>query len=115
MGLTEGKATVNSGGDCGLLFPIANLGLYLLGCWYTLKPVMMVNESLLRQIEQGKREWEATLDAISDLICLLDENGRILRANRTIEKWQALSVKQVAGYTLVLIRSDSSWVNKADI
>ena len=60
----------------------------------------MVNEELLRQIEQGKREWEATLDAITDLICLLDENGRILRANRTIEKWQIISVKQIAGHFL---------------
>ena len=59
-----------------------------------------MNEKLLRQIEQGKREWDATLDAIADLICLLDENGRILRANHTIEKWQATPVKQITGHFL---------------
>ncbi len=38
-------------------------------------------------ISRGKREWEATFDALSDLILLTDSTGKIIRCNRsTIEK-----------------------------
>ncbi len=38
-------------------------------------------------IVRAKREWEATFDAISDLIILTDANGKVIRCNRaTIEK-----------------------------
>jgi PAS domain S-box-containing protein len=33
-------------------------------------------------ISRGKQEWEATFDAVKDLIILTDENGKILRCNR---------------------------------
>lgn len=34
-------------------------------------------------IERGKREWEATFDAVLDMIILTDESGKIVRCNRT--------------------------------
>lgn len=34
-------------------------------------------------IEKGKQEWEKTVDAIEDIITILDRNLRIIRANRT--------------------------------
>jgi len=37
--------------------------------------------------EVAKQEWEATADAIAQLVCLLDREGRILRTNRTLEAW----------------------------
>ncbi len=40
-------------------------------------------------ISRAKKEWEATFDAIIDLIILTDINGRIIRCNRaTIQKFQ---------------------------
>ncbi len=53
-------------------------------------------ESLI-QIEQAKQEWEATADSLSHVVCLLDRQGRIMRANRTIEYWNLGRVEQVKG------------------
>ncbi|MFQ5577415.1 MAG: PAS domain S-box protein, partial [Anaerolineae bacterium] len=41
----------------------------------------------LTQIEQAKLEWEATVDSLSQLVCLLDSEGRVIRANRATETW----------------------------
>lgn len=38
-------------------------------------------------IEQAKQEWEATVDALPHVICLLDEQGRVIRVNRSVELW----------------------------
>lgn len=50
-----------------------------------------------KQIERAKREWEVTVDALPQLICLLDHQQHILRANRTVERWQLGSVVEVKG------------------
>ncbi len=58
---------------------------------YTLKEISQ-REILERHqaesiITRAKKEWEATFDAISDLILLADSNGKIIRCNRaTINK-----------------------------
>lgn len=51
-------------------------------------------------IEQAKKEWETTADSLPHLICLLDQEQRVLRANRTIEVWGVTSVSQVKGKTI---------------
>jgi adenylate cyclase len=38
-------------------------------------------------LERAKQEWEATTDSISQLICLINHEGRVIRANATIELW----------------------------
>ena len=55
-----------------------------------------VQQNLL-EIEQAKQEWEATLDSFSELICLLDEQGRVVRANLTVERWDLAKVTEVKG------------------
>ncbi len=52
------------------------------------------------RIERAKQEWEATVDSLSELICLLDDEGRIVRANRTLEHWGLGQVTEIKG-TLV--------------
>lgn len=52
---------------------------------------------LLKNIEQAKQEWETAIDALPQLICLLDEEQRIIRANRIVEIWGLADVKTVAG------------------
>jgi len=47
------------------------------------------------QIAQAKQEWEATADSLTQVVCLLDREGRILRANRAIEQWQIGRVQDV--------------------
>ena len=51
----------------------------------------------LNLIEHAKQEWEATADSLSELVCLLDQQGRILRANRTVERWNLGQVVDIRG------------------
>ncbi|GAC1496561.1 MAG: hypothetical protein NVS1B6_01770 [Steroidobacteraceae bacterium] len=48
-------------------------------------------------IEKAKQEWECTADALTAVVCLLNADGLILRANRVIEQWRLGSVSDVIG------------------
>ena len=54
----------------------------------------------LAQIEQAKQEWEATADSLPQLVCLLDSNKKIIRANRAVEHWRLSQVVEVPGKEL---------------
>ncbi|MFZ0547226.1 MAG: ATP-binding protein [Candidatus Promineifilaceae bacterium] len=64
------------------------------------RPTSNKLSNLLEQIEQAKLEWEATVDSLAQLVCLLDRNGFILRANRTVERWELKPVTKVAGLSI---------------
>lgn len=49
------------------------------------------------RIEQAKQEWETTVDALPQLVCLLDVERRVIRANWTVERWELSPVWQVRG------------------
>lgn len=49
------------------------------------------NESR-RILERAKQEWESTADSLPQIVCLLDDDGLILRINRTVERWALGSV-----------------------
>lgn len=51
----------------------------------------------LALIELAKQEWEATADTLPQFVCLLDQRGRIIRANRTVEQWNLGRVREVRG------------------
>ena len=51
-------------------------------------------------IARAKREWECTADALPDLVCLLDRSGRVVRANRVVERWLLGTVADVIGRTM---------------
>lgn len=57
-------------------------------------------QSIFAQVEQAKQEWEATLDALPQLICLIDGQGKLLRANRTVERWQLGRVTEIKDMAL---------------
>jgi PAS domain S-box-containing protein len=57
-------------------------------------------QRLFEKVERAKQEWEATADALPELVCLLDREGAILRANQVIEVWQVGKVTEVHGLTL---------------
>ncbi|MFB3886025.1 MAG: histidine kinase N-terminal 7TM domain-containing protein [Thermodesulfobacteriota bacterium] len=78
--------------------------------------LLLVNEQLKKEIEErawaeeelkeslkligtAKREWESTTDSLAQLICLFDNWGYILRANRMVEKWNLGDVKNIKGKT----------------
>jgi signal transduction histidine kinase len=48
-------------------------------------------------IEKAKLEWESTVDALSAVVCLLDADGAVLRANRAVESWRLGTVAGVLG------------------
>jgi signal transduction histidine kinase len=48
-------------------------------------------------IEKAKQEWECTADALTAIVCLLNSDGLILRANRVVEHWGLGSVSGVIG------------------
>jgi len=51
-------------------------------------------------IARAKFEWETTVDALPDLICLLDSAGRVVRVNRVVERWNLGSITGVLGRDL---------------
>ncbi len=61
------------------------------------KQAELALEKSLQQIERAKREWEITADSLSHLICLLDSQGYVMRANRIVEEWVPLQIVEVKG------------------
>ncbi len=62
-----------------------------------------INESpdtLFNQVEQAKQQWEAAVDALPELICVVDDAGKVIRANRAVEDWTGIAVTQVVGIHL---------------
>jgi len=54
-------------------------------------------EEVFSKVQQAKREWESTVDSLSDLILLIDNCGQVVRANRTVEFWNLGHVTEVSG------------------
>lgn len=54
-----------------------------------------VNDFIVR----AKREWEGTVDALDDIVCLVNAGGRIVRANRATEHWGLGPVRDAIGRT----------------
>jgi len=64
-------------------------------------PDMLSDTQRVRvSIARAKNEWEATVDALPDLICLLDSAGRVMRVNRVVERWNLGSITGVLGRDL---------------
>jgi PAS domain S-box-containing protein len=61
------------------------------------RPTAEALEEVLSKVQQAKREWESTVDSLSDLVLLIDNSGQIIRANRTVESWNLGDVKEVSG------------------
>ena len=60
------------------------------------EPIDLVFE----KVERAKQEWETTVDSLPELVCVIDDRGCIVRANRTVEAWQLGSVKTVPGLSV---------------
>ncbi len=51
-------------------------------------------------IARAKQEWECTVDALPQVVCVLDGHCNIVRANRAIETWALGRVREVQGRNL---------------
>ena len=54
-------------------------------------------EESLKLIGRAKREWESLVDSLPQFICLVDDQGYILRTNRTVERWNLEQLADVRG------------------
>ncbi|MEJ2209318.1 MAG: PAS domain S-box protein [Anaerolineae bacterium] len=66
------------------------------------------NAELFRIVEQGKRDWEATFDAMPDPVILVDGQHRIVRANRAFAELAERPLTEIIGtpYAMAIDRSD---------
>jgi PAS domain S-box-containing protein len=54
-------------------------------------------KNLFHQMEGIRREWEETMDCISDMFILADQWGRIRRFNRAVEDFSARAHRDIVG------------------
>ncbi len=55
----------------------------------------------VRSLERTTQQWESAADSMPQFICLLDREGRVIRANRTVERWKlGIQIKHVGGLYL---------------
>ncbi|MDP3025112.1 MAG: GAF domain-containing protein [candidate division Zixibacteria bacterium] len=59
--------------------------------------IAIINAQLFHQVLRGKQEWEQTFDSITDLICLIDPEYRIIRVNRTLAQKLGMEPEQTIG------------------
>jgi two-component system, sensor histidine kinase and response regulator len=66
-------------------------------------------------ISRGKREWEATFDAVEDIIILVDLQGKIIRCNRATIKQLGLTFNEIIGKTITSILWGSDEQETVDV
>jgi PAS domain S-box-containing protein len=55
----------------------------------------------MQSLERAKRQWESAVDSMPQFICLLDRESRVIRANRTVERWKlGIDIEDVCGLSL---------------
>jgi two-component system NtrC family sensor kinase len=62
--------------------------------------VVLTNAQLFEQIRSGKEQWEATFDALTEGITLVDAGGGIRRANRAVAAMTGATIQAVIGRNL---------------
>jgi signal transduction histidine kinase len=55
------------------------------------------SEDVQQAIARAKQDWESTADNLPHVVCLVDEQGRVVRVNRAIESWGLGRVNEVTG------------------
>lgn len=54
----------------------------------------------VRALEKAKQQWQSAADSMPQLICLMNEEGRLLHINRTLEWWGLGNVTEARGREL---------------
>ncbi|MBI5352591.1 MAG: PAS domain S-box protein [Chloroflexi bacterium] len=66
----------------------------------TLFGMVGLQRSLNLSISRSKKEWETTFDALSDLILVTDESGKIIRCNHAVQDRLNVSFSKILGRQL---------------
>ena len=61
------------------------------------KSLIEENERLLEEAQQKAQDWQTTFDASKSVIWIINNEGRIIQANRTTEAFFNLSHKEIIG------------------
>jgi GAF domain-containing protein len=69
--------------------------------------VAIANARLFHAIREAKTEWETTFDAMSELICMQDLEGRIIRVNKALARRLGLEPRDVVNHKAVEIFKDA--------
>ena len=69
--------------------------------------VAIANARLFHAIREAKTEWETTFDAMSELICMQDLEGRIIRVNKALARRLGLEPRDVVNRQAVEIFKDA--------
>jgi signal transduction histidine kinase len=59
--------------------------------------IALENARLLQLLSSGKRQWELTVDAINQAICIVDDQGVVRRANRVFADLVQVPVTAIPG------------------
>jgi signal transduction histidine kinase len=54
----------------------------------------------ISRVYNAKVEWEATADSVEAIVAVLDHRQRIVRANRAVERWVGVPVREAIGMDL---------------
>jgi len=71
-----------------------------------------LQRGLFRTLEQAKKEWEATFDAFSDPIFIVDTEGNVIRCNHAVVDRMNTSYMKVIGRKLTEIISEGQTEKK---
>ena len=103
------KAVPRSSGQLLVLVIVANseIAASADGLLMTLSELLMalcagheasvLHSNSLVEIARAKHEWERTVDALPELVCLVDKDGYIVRSNRMVERWGLGNVYEAPG------------------
>lgn len=72
---------------------IASFGLF---ADFRSKKIARINNQT-ENVFRAKKQWELVIDSLPQLVIAMDDNARITRVNRTIEKWGIGKVDKVDG------------------
>jgi two-component system NtrC family sensor kinase len=105
-GMTVGAlAVVKDGPE-----PFAPADLRLLSTVATHSAMALANARFFSLVHSGKLQWETTFDALADGVAVVDESGRIRRANRALAILLRTKLPDLIGLDLssALLGDDSS-------
>ena len=57
-------------------------------------------QTTLHEMIQTKQEWESTVNALRDVVCLLNDKGQVVQANQSLANWVSLSSMEAQTRTL---------------
>ena len=64
----------------------------------------------ISRVYNAKVEWEHTADAVDAVIAVLDHRKRVVRANRAVERWVGVPVRDAVGRDLQYVRMNGTLV-----